>query len=203
MTDGLFERVLQSLPAIKYAPVEMPLRNLLSDHLGEKLTPELAASIEILAKKRATFEDRLTALQDACEELPQADCPTRHYFLPGVCVREMSIPANTLVVGAKHKQENLVIVSKGRLLIPTPDGVVEVAAGQTCKCIPGTKNAVVALEDSVWSNVFPNQGDKRDVNVVLQRAYGFDEADFVGGANNRQRQNTDRLIKNKMVEVLS
>jgi len=161
------------------------VRDLLTSALGQVLTPEMAAAIELSAC-RPSFRDRLEALQRGAELVPQVDCPVRNHFAPGVYMREMTIPAGTMVVGAVHKVENLVIVSLGRVLAATPDGPIEVAAGQTLRCMPGTKNAVIALEDSRWSNVYPNPDDVTDEDVLCMRFYGMHADELVGGKRNAQ-----------------
>lgn len=161
------------------------VRDLLTAALGQVLTPEMAAAIELSAR-RPSFRERLEALQRGAELVPQVDCPVRHHFAPGVYMREMTIPAGTMVVGAVHKVENLVIVSLGRVLAATPDGPIEVAAGQTLRCMPGTKNAVIALEDSRWSNVYPNPDDVTDEDVLAGRFVDVRAGELLGGRENRQ-----------------
>ena len=55
MDTPAFERVVEELPVVQYMPDGMALRQLLSEHLGKTLTPELAAAIELLASKRSVL----------------------------------------------------------------------------------------------------------------------------------------------------
>ena len=71
-----------------------------------------------------THRQKLERLQEHATNFPQVVCPIQNYFAPGIYAREMTIPAGTTVVGAVHKTENLAIISKGRLLVATPDGPV-------------------------------------------------------------------------------
>jgi hypothetical protein len=117
---------------------------------------------------------------------PQIDCPIRHYFAPGVYLREMSIPAATYVSGVEHTTENLIVVSMGRLQIITESGTREVAAGETMTCLPGTRNAVVALEDSRWINVFANPTNETDPDKLVSILTTAKASELLGGADNAQ-----------------
>ena len=129
---------------------------------------------------------RVERLQTALEKLPQTDCPVRHYFAPGMYAREMTIPAGTVVVGAVHKTENLVIVSMGRLQIVTEAGTREVAAGETFTCRVGMKNAVVALEDSRWTNFLANPDNLQDVELLAEIYTESKACELLGGTQNKQ-----------------
>lgn len=161
------------------------VRTLLTENLGQPLTPELATAIE-LAARQPSFNDRLTALQREAETAPQVDCPVKHHFAPGIYGREMSIPAGTMVVGATHLHENLVIVKKGEILVATPDGVVQVSAGDVMRCMPGTKNAVIAVTDASWMNVFSNPDDETDIDALAIRYVGLSNDELLGGCDNKQ-----------------
>lgn len=169
------------------------VRCLLTQHLGQVLTPELAASIE-LAARQPSFNDRLTALQLEAETVPQVDCPVKHHFAPGIYAREMSIPAGTMVVGATHLQENLVIVKQGEILVATPSGVVTVTAGEVMRCMPGTKNAVIAVTDASWMNVFSNPDDETDIDVLTTRYVGVSSDKLLGGFDNQQLLNAGAAV---------
>lgn len=132
------------------------------------------------------MRERVERLEQAMLALPQAECPVRHHFAPGVYLREMTIPAGTIVTGAVHKTENLIIVSMGRLSIVTEGGTREVVAGDTVTCRPGMKNAVVALEDSRWTNIMPNPDNCTDTDLLTERYTESKACELLGGAENKQ-----------------
>ena len=129
---------------------------------------------------------KVDALEAALQGVPQVDCPVRHHFAPGVYAREMSIPAGTVVTGAVHKTENLIIVSMGRLQIVTDDGTREVAAGDMIICRPGMKNAVVALEDSRLTNILPNPENLTDIERLTEIFTESRACELLGGPGNIQ-----------------
>lgn len=163
------------------------LRQLLGASLGQVLTPELATDIELAASALSEpLLPRVERLQQTMEHLPQVDCPVRHHFAPGIYAREINITAGTVVVGAMHKTQNLIVVSKGRLLVATEEGACEVSAGDTLVCRPGKKNAVLALEDARWTNFHANPDDETDLEVLTQRFTHTTADELMGGPRNAQ-----------------
>lgn len=135
-----------------------------------------------------TMRERVEALEASMMSLKQVDCPVRHFFAPGLYAREMSIPAGTVVTGAVHKTENLIVVSKGRLRIVTEDGTREVSAGDTLTCKVGMKNAVVALEDSRWTNFMVNPTNETDTDKLVEIMTESKASELLGCAGNKQIQ---------------
>lgn len=129
---------------------------------------------------------RLSSLVSEMLTMEQVDCPVRHYFAPGLYAREMTIPAGTAVIGAVHKTENLVVVSMGRLRILTEDGTRDVSAGDTFVCKAGMQNAVVALEDSRWTNFLANPTNETDVEKMVELYTHSKASELLGGADNLQ-----------------
>lgn len=131
-----------------------------------------------------TNRDRVDLLEDALSDLPQVDCPIRHCFAPGLYAREITIPAGTALVGAIHKTQNIAVLSRGRLVLATDNGPVEISAPHTLTVMPGQKNAAMALEDSVWTNFFPTTETDPDKLVEILSESKADE--LIGGARNKQ-----------------
>lgn len=129
---------------------------------------------------------KVDRLEAALCELPQVECPIRHYFAPGLYAREITIPKGTAVTGAVHKTENLIVVSMGRLRIVTDDGTREVSAGDTITCKAGMKNAVFALEDSRWTNFLPNPANERDTEKLTEVFTESKACELLGGSRNKQ-----------------
>lgn len=141
-----------------------------------------------------TARERVERLGEELKAVPQVDCPIRHHFAPGVYAREITIPKGTVLVGAVHKRDNLVVLSAGRLRLVTEDGTVEIAAPHTRVCKAGAKNAAVALEDSVWTNFFAT--DETDPGKLVELLTESKASDLIGGSTNLQ------LAANKAAEKL-
>lgn len=137
-------------------------------------------------KPQATQREKAERLERSMLALPQADCPVRHYFAPGLYAREMTIPKGVTVTGAVHKTEHLIVVSMGLLRVSTEGGWRDVAAGETIVCKPGMKNAVYALEDSRWTNFLPNPTNETDTDKLTELFTEAKASELLGGADNKQ-----------------
>lgn len=140
------------------------------------------------------MKDKVLSLESALYQVPQVDCPVRHYFAPGMYAREIFIPKGTVLVGAVHKTQNLAVLSSGRLELVTDAGTVEVSAPHTLTVMPGQKNAALALEDSVWTNFFPTE--ETDVEKLVEILTHSKASELLGGSTNLQ------LAANKAAEKL-
>lgn len=139
-----------------------------------------------LLKSQLTQREKAERLERVMLALPQADCPVRHYFAPGLYAREMTIPQGVTVTGAVHKTEHLIVVSMGRLRISTDVGWRDVSAGETLTCQPGMKNAVHALEDSRWTNFLPNPENLTDTDRLTELFTESKACELLGGTDNKQ-----------------
>lgn len=141
-----------------------------------------------------TMREKVERLEQEMNKLPQVDCPVRHYFAPGLYAREITIPKGTVLTGAVHKMENLVVLSAGKLRLVTDDGTIEITAPHTMTCKPGAKNAAIALEDSVWTNFFATT--ETDTDKLVELLTESKASELLGGADNKQ------LIANKEAGLL-
>jgi hypothetical protein len=107
---------------------------------------------------------KVEAVEASLLELPQVDCPVKHYFADGICIREVKLPAGSLIIGHEHRYATLNICLKGRLTLLLEDGSTrEVSAPATFVGKPGRKVAYIN-EDVIWQNIFPT--DLKDADAV-------------------------------------
>ena len=130
------------------------------------------------------MKERVKELEAAMLGMPQADCPVRHHFAPGMYAREITIPAGVVLTGAVHKTENLAVLSAGRLRLVTDDGTVDITAPHILTVKPGMKNAALALETSVWTNFFPTE--ETDTDKLVELLTESKACELLGGPMNPQ-----------------
>lgn len=122
------------------------------DTVGKRETAKECATREMArtnGRRRQLYE-----LQAALGDLPEVDCPLQHVFAPGAYARTIFIPAGTVIVGKIHKHSHLNILSKGIVTVVTEGGGKEELHGPlTMVSPPGTKRAVYAHTDTVWTTI--------------------------------------------------
>lgn len=137
-----------------------------------------------LIEKLATSREMVFNLEDEIKQLPQVDCPVTHHFAPGVYAREMLIPKGVTLTGAIHKTEHLSIVSKGRILVTTDEGVKEISAPYTFISKPGAKRAGYAIEETVWTTIHAT--DETDLDKLCELLTESKADELLGQPNNKQ-----------------
>jgi hypothetical protein len=102
----------------------------------------------------------------------------KHYFAPGLYLREMMMPANSTVVGKIHKTEHICILSQGTVSVLTDEGIKTLTAPATIHSMPGIKRVLYALTDVVWTNIHHNPGNEQDLDKIeeIYIAKTFEEA---------------------------
>lgn len=108
---------------------------------------------------RAQIVSLQGAMQLAIEngDLPSAECPVKHYFAPNLYIREIFIPAGTAVVGKIHKHAHFNDISQGRVRVSTEFGFDYLEAPCRFTSLAGTKRAVYAETDVIWTTYHPTQ----------------------------------------------
>lgn len=112
----------------------------------------------------APMRERVERLQREMATMPQAELTTEHFFANGMYARKLFRPAGTLIVGKVHKHEHLYMLMFGRLQVTSDEGVREMGPGEIIVSKPGTKRAVLALEDSCAVTV--HRTESKDLDEI-------------------------------------
>jgi len=115
-------------------------------------------------KALARLSKNVETLEREFMKLPQVDCPVTHHFGPGVCIREVHLPAGSVVIGHHQNFEHMNIFIKGRVSIRNDDGTfTELKAPMTFMGKPGRKIGYIH-EDVIWQNIWIT--DETDVEKI-------------------------------------
>ena len=132
-----------------------------------------------LPKLDLVAREKVLTLEREIGKLPQFDCPLRHFFADGVYVREIFIPAGVALVGYIHMQSCVTTISKGAIAITEGNGSKVLRAPYTVECVPGTKKAGYALEDTVWCDAYANPDNERDITTLEARLTANTHEEFL------------------------
>jgi hypothetical protein len=98
------------------------------------------------------------------EQMPQVDCQTKHYFGPSIYIREVTMPAGTVVIGKPRKNEHMCVMLQGRMVVVKDDGTKqELVAPLTFVGSAGRKVAYI-LETTIFQNIMAT--DETDIDVL-------------------------------------
>jgi hypothetical protein len=115
--------------------------------------------------KIASLEYALNVMVD--DGVPTVDLPLNHYFADGVYIREIFIPADTIVVGLIHKHSHLNYITKGKVTVLTKDGLETLEGPCSMISSANTKRALYTHSDVIWTTVHANPTEERDVDKLV------------------------------------
>ena len=111
-------------------------------------------------------DDRLDELEVAMlENFEPVHCLTTHKFTDGMYIREIFMPAGSLITSKIHKTEHPYIVSYGKVAVSIDgDDWNEITAPYTGITIPGTRRVLYIIEDCIWTTFHRVDGMKSEYN---------------------------------------
>lgn len=98
--------------------------------------------------------------------LPQVECPVEHFFAPGIYIREIFMPAGTMVIGRIHKTEHFNVLIEGRARVVIDGEVHELSAPCTFVSRAGISKVLNVIEDCRWQTIHANPENLTDVEVL-------------------------------------
>jgi hypothetical protein len=101
-----------------------------------------------------------TLEQAIIRELEPVTCKEEHLYAEGTYTRVLHIPKDAVLTGKVHRESCINILSKGSMLVVTDEGEYTITAPYHFVSGPGVKKAGYALEDSIWINVHPWDGEE-------------------------------------------
>ena len=117
-------------------------------------------------------QGKIKFMEYAMMDMPQAECPVRHVFMPGLYVRELTMKAGTFAIGLYQRFPQVNVFERGKVRIVNADGTTtDLCAPMTFIGQPGQKCGLV-LEDTVWLNIYAT--DETDIET-LEATY-FDKS---------------------------
>jgi len=136
--------------ALEFAHDLVPFTH--GDSVGKSAEAIAHAKAELAKLDPESVRAKLYELQALGGELPEVEMPLQHVFAPGLYARTIFIPAGTFVVGNIHKHRHVNTLSMGMVDVLTEGGGIERLRGpMTMTSEPGTKRALYAHTDLVWT----------------------------------------------------
>ena len=104
--------------------------------------------------------------------MPQADHGLEHLFVPGLYIRVAKITKGTLFTTPEYREECILTMLSGRLVIVTEDSALGITPPTFTLTKVGTKRVVFAVDDVLAHSVHPNPDNEQDIAKLEARIGG-------------------------------
>jgi len=123
--------------------------------------------VEIVEK---TMNEKIDELEASMvENFPLVELPLIHRFTEGLYVREIFMPAGSLVTSKIHNTQHQYFVLKGAVSVWIDEGVeTYIEAPYIGVTEPGTRRVLYIWEDCIWATSHPNP-DNETVEQIEER----------------------------------
>jgi len=120
-----------------------------------------------------TFKEKLAYLGFKFAEVSEGpSCPVTHIFEPGMYIREMFIPAETLFIGRPHTFGHRCELVSGKIVLIREDAKTHLEAPSELWSQPGFMMCLYAKTDVVGRTYHPNPGERRDTDAMEDEIFG-------------------------------
>lgn len=99
--------------------------------------------------------------------------PITHNFSDQLYMRQMKMPANSIIVSAIHHTEHFWFLMTGKILVTTNGETVEHVAPCYELSEKGAKRLIQCVEDCVFINVHKNPTNTRNMKEIEKFLYSF------------------------------
>lgn len=144
------------------------------------------------------LSDKIDELESAMMGCDPVDCPLNHKFLPGIYIREILMPAGSLVTSMIHKTTHPYFVLQGKVSVISENfGEQYIEAPFTGTTLPNTRRVLYIIENCVWITVHPTSiQPKDDSPEALMEAVALIEDEIL---DNRENPLLGGRVKNNII----
>lgn len=144
------------------------------------------------------LNDKIDELELRMMECDAVDCPLNHKFLPGIYIREIMMPAGSLVTSMIHKTTHAYFVLQGKVSVISENfGEQHIEAPFTGTTLPGTRRVLYIHENCVWVTLHPTSVQPKDDSPeALMEAVALIEDEIL---EKRENPLLGGILKNNVV----
>ncbi len=111
-----------------------------------------------------SWNEKVAYLAHQFQTMEQTGCPLTHRFEQGLYIREIRIPAETLIIGRVHRHGHVCQLLEGDIILIHHEGQREgFHAPSQLLTEPGYQMVVYAITDVLAWTVHPNPTGERDI----------------------------------------
>ena len=120
---------------------------------------------DVAALLRPSLKD-IERLEDLMLEMPQVPIPVVHRFAPGLYIREITVPADTLMTGRVHRHEHFSAMVSGEMSTLVEGSIQRIEGYHPFIAAPGTKRVGYVHSPVVWLTCHHNPDNLRDIEQI-------------------------------------
>ena len=155
-------------------PLRGSVNNALSNlatSMRELIDRSMGAPIKLKHLSQERLDEIEASLIEAAEAglVQEPEVPLKHYFVPGMYVREVFMPRGSLVVSMEHKTSELNLIPRGRAIVRSGDDLRLVVGPCAFESEAGIRKILLMIEDTVWQTAHYNPDDTRDFKKLQSR----------------------------------
>ena len=143
---------IDGLPPTSNLDMVGPDRLTREEFLGLPVSPEVLAARGLIQR----LEDVLRFAPEGAAIHEDTLVPV-HRHAAGLYMRELTMPAGSVIVGKRHAQSHGVIITRGECVVVTERGQEVLKAPCTFVSPAGEKRALFVIEETTWITVHATQ----------------------------------------------
>lgn len=123
------------------------------------------------------IDDKIDRLELAIQNCETVDYPLKHTFVPGLYIREIFMPKNSIVTSMIHNTIHPFFIMKGKVSVYSDnDGEQLLEAGYNGITTPTTRRVLFTHEDTVWitchpTDVVPEDQSEDGILRAVEKVY--------------------------------
>lgn len=113
------------------------------------------------------------------ESIPEiAEIPIKHEFADQIYIRQMTMKADQVVVGAIHNHKHIWFLMKGKITVNDNGEIIDHIAPCYMVSEPGSKRIIYAHEHSIFVNVHKNPSNTQNITQLEKEIVSMTQEEF-------------------------
>lgn len=100
--------------------------------------------------RHLSARDKVSIIETEAKKFDQVEIPIKHYFVPGVYIREIFVPKGVLLTGKIHKYPQFHVITKGDISMLIDGEMKRIVGPCNIMSSAGAKRIAYAHEDTIW-----------------------------------------------------
>ena len=100
------------------------------------------------------LSQKVDSLLAQVQVMPQVECPEENFFGPNVYIKQVTMPAGSVIIGKSHKIEHICNMISGRMILVDSNGDKKELVAPMSFVAPKGRKVAYIVETVVFQNIF-------------------------------------------------